>query len=106
MARTMARRRPAARLRHLLQALKIVFDPIAQDTCDHRSAENHYTPSRKLKDLIRARTLTCDAPGCNAQARYADLDHTTPYPDGPTDQCNLRPNADATTAPSRHPAGR
>ena len=81
----------ADRLRHLIQALKIIFDPIAQDTCDHSQAENHYAPSRKLKDLIRARTLTCDAPGCNAQARYADLDHTTPYPDGPTDQCNLRP---------------
>ena len=81
----------AARLRHLIQALKIIFDPIAQDACDHRSAENHYTPSRKLKDLIRARTLTCDAPGCNAQALYSDLDHTTPYPDGPTDQCNLGP---------------
>jgi len=81
----------AARLRHLIQALKIIFDPIAQDACDHRSAENHYIPSRKLKDLIRARTLTCDAPGCNAQARYCDLDHTTPFPDGPTDQCNLGP---------------
>ena len=81
----------AARLRHLIQALKIIFDPIAQDTCDHRSAENGYTPSRKLKDLIRARSLTCDAPGCNAQALYSDLDHTTPYPDGPTDQCNLGP---------------
>jgi hypothetical protein len=81
----------APRLRHLIQALNIIFDPIAQDTCDHSQAENHYTPSRKLKDLIRARTITCDAPGCNAQARYADLDHTTPYPDGPTDQCNLRP---------------
>jgi hypothetical protein len=81
----------AAHLRHLIQALKIIFDPIAQDTCDHQQAENHYTPSRKLKDLIRARTQTCDAPGCNAQARYADLDHTTHYPDGPTDQCNLGP---------------
>ena len=81
----------AARLRHLIQALKIIFDPIAQDTCDHRSAESRYTPSRKLKDQIRARTLTCDAPGCNAQALYCDLDHTNPWADGPTDQCNLGP---------------
>jgi hypothetical protein len=81
----------AARLRHLIQALHIIFDPIAQDTCDHQTAENQYTPSRKLKELIRARTITCDAPGCNAQARYADLDHTTPWPDGRTDQCNLKP---------------
>jgi Domain of unknown function (DUF222) len=81
----------AARLRHLIQALKIVFDPIAQDTCDHQQAENRYTPSRKLKDLLRARTTTCDAPGCNAQARYCDLDHTVAYPDGATCQCNLGP---------------
>jgi hypothetical protein len=81
----------AARLRHLVQALKIIFDPIAQDSCDHQQAENRYTPSRKLKDLIRARTVTCDAPGCNAQAVYCDLDHTVAYPDGPTDQCNLGP---------------
>jgi Domain of unknown function (DUF222) len=81
----------AARLRHLIQALGIIFDPIAQDTCDHRQAENRYTPSRKLQDLIRARTRTCDAPGCGAQAVYCDLDHVTPWPDGPTDQCNLGP---------------
>jgi Domain of unknown function (DUF222) len=81
----------AARLRHLIQTLNIIFDPIAQDTCDHRGAENRYTPSRKLKDLIRARTTTCDAPGCNAQARYSDIDHTTPWPEGPTEQCNLGP---------------
>jgi Domain of unknown function (DUF222) len=81
----------AARLRHLIQALGIIFDPIAHGTCDHRQAESRYTPSRKLKDLIRARTITCDAPGCGAQAVYCDLDHTTPWPDGSTDQCNLGP---------------
>jgi hypothetical protein len=81
----------AARLRHLLQTLNIIFDPIAQHICDHRQAENRYTPSRKLKDLIRARTVTCDAPGCGAQATYCDLDHTVAYPQGATCQCNLGP---------------
>jgi len=81
----------ADQLGKLISALKVIFDPIAQDTCDHQSAENRYTPSRKLKDLVRARTTTCDAPGCNAQALYSDLDHTTPWPEGPTDQCNLGP---------------
>jgi hypothetical protein len=80
-----------AQLRDLVRALKVTFDPIAQETCDHRGAENRYTPSRKLKDLIRARTITCDAPGCNAQAPYCDLDHTVAYPDGPSCQCNLGP---------------
>jgi Domain of unknown function (DUF222) len=81
----------AAQLAKLNQALAVIFDPIAQDTCDHAGAENRYTPGRRLKDLVRARTQICDAPGCNAQAIYGDLDHTTPYPDGPTCQCNLGP---------------
>jgi hypothetical protein len=80
-----------ARLRDLIGALNMTCEPIAKGDCDHRHAEDRYTPSRKLKDLIRARTAACDAPGCNAQAVYADLDHTMPYPDGPTDECNLGP---------------
>ena len=77
----------------------IIFDPIAQDTCDHRSAENRYTPSRKLKDLIRARTITCDAPGCNAQALYCDLDHTIALPRRPDRPVQPRPQVQ--TPPSR-----
>jgi hypothetical protein len=74
-----------------LRQLKITPEPIARGQCDHRHAEDRYTPSRKLAHLIRARTTTCDAPGCNAQAAYADLDHTIPHPAGPTDECNLGP---------------
>ena len=80
-----------AHLHELLAQLKLTPEPIARGQCDHRHAEDHYTPSRKLKHLLRARTETCDAPGCNAQAVYCDQDHTTPWPDGPTDQCNLGP---------------
>jgi Domain of unknown function (DUF222) len=79
------------RLHELLEQLKLTPEHIAHGTCDHQHAEAHYTPSRKLKHLLRARTATCDAPGCNAQAVYCDQDHTTPWPDGPTDQCNLGP---------------
>jgi hypothetical protein len=81
----------AEQLRDLLRQLKFTPEPIARRACDHRHAEDRYTPSRKLAHLIRARTTTCDAPGCNAQAIYADLDHTVPHPDGPTDECNLGP---------------
>lgn len=81
----------AAQLLDLMRRLNITLEPIARDTCDHGNAENHYVPSRKLKHLIRARNQTCVAPACNAQAVYCDLDHTVPYPDGPTDQCNLNP---------------
>ena len=95
-----------ARLRELLSQLKLTPEPIARDNCDHRNAEDHYTPSRKLKHLLRARTETCDAPGCNAQAVYCDQDHTTPWPDGPTCQCNFGSEvAEGTIAASRHRAG-
>jgi len=81
----------AAQFAGLLRGLKITLEPIAKATCDHGHAEDHYTPSRKLQHLVRARTVTCTAPGCQAQAIHADLDHTTPYPQGPTDECNLGP---------------
>jgi hypothetical protein len=81
----------AARLAELLRTLNATPEPIARGTCDHRHAEDRYTPSRKLKHLIRARTATCSAPGCNGQAIYCDLDHVIPYPDGPTDECNIHP---------------
>jgi hypothetical protein len=80
-----------ARLSELLSQLNFTPGLIATGQCDHQDAEARYTPSRKLKHLLRARTATCDAPGCNAQAVYCDVDHTTPWPDGPTCQCNLAP---------------
>jgi hypothetical protein len=82
---------PPAQLAELLRRLNLTFTPVANGTCDHAEAEEHYTPSRKLKHLIRARTATCDAPGCQAQALNTDLDHTIPWPEGPTEQCNLAP---------------
>ena len=81
----------AARLAAFLRGLNLTLEPIAKGGCDHAAAEPRYTPSRKLAHLVRARTATCDAPGCAAQAVHADLDHTIPYPSGPTDQCNLGP---------------
>jgi hypothetical protein len=83
--------RQAAALAEFLRGLNISFTPIAKGSCDHRNAEDRYTPSRKLGHLVRARTATCPAPGCGAQAAHCDLDHTVPHPDGPTDECNIAP---------------
>jgi Domain of unknown function (DUF222) len=83
--------RKAEQFFEFMRALNLTFEPIAKGTCDHRHAEERYTPSRKLQHLVRARSATCTAPGCQAQAIYADLDHTTPYPEGSTDECNLGP---------------
>lgn len=81
----------AQRLADLIRRLNVTFRPIAHDSCDHANAEDRYVPSRVLKHLIRARTATCTAPACNAQAIYCDLDHTVAYPGGPTCPCNLAP---------------
>ncbi len=80
-----------AQLAELLRALNITWAPIAKGTCDHRHREDRYKPSRKLGHLVRARTATCPAPGCAASAYHADLDHTTPWPRGTTDECNIAP---------------
>ena len=78
-----ARRTPARAERHL--------HPDRQGQLRPRQPEDRYTPSRKLKHLIRARTATCTAPGCGAQAAHCDLDHTLAYPAGITCQCDLAP---------------
>ncbi|MGC1564728.1 MAG: DUF222 domain-containing protein, partial [Trebonia sp.] len=83
--------RQAAALADLLRDLNVTFTPIAKGTCDHAGQEDRYTPSRKLKHLVRARTATCPAPGCGAQAYHNDLDHTLAYPAGSTCQCDLAP---------------
>jgi hypothetical protein len=41
-----------------------------------------------LAAAARARDHTCRAPGCTRPARTCDLDHTVPWPDGPTTLAN------------------
>lgn len=45
-------------------------------------AEPRYHPSRALADFVRARDLTCRAPGCDRPAIECDIDHTVPYDSG------------------------
>jgi len=53
-------------------------------------AEHSYRPSRALADFVRARDLTCRAPGCDRPATHCDIDHTIPYPSGATHASNLK----------------
>jgi Domain of unknown function (DUF222) len=76
----------------LIARLKVRLAPIARGTCDHHSLEPQYRPSRKLQHLVRARNLTCTAPGCAKPAVACDLDHTIPWEKGGiTCECDLGP---------------
>ncbi|WP_197376808.1 DUF222 domain-containing protein, partial [Mycolicibacterium baixiangningiae] len=46
--------------------------------------EPRYIPSTALQDFVRCRDLTCRFPGCDKPAYLTDIDHTVPYPAGPT----------------------
>jgi len=52
--------------------------------------EPRYQPSAALADFIRCRDLTCRFPGCDRPAEHADIDHTVPWPLGPTHPSNLK----------------
>ncbi|MGE2738064.1 DUF222 domain-containing protein, partial [Mycolicibacterium vaccae] len=53
-------------------------------------AEPRYLPSRALAEFIRCRDLTCRFPYCDIASTLADIDHTVPYPWGPTHPSNLK----------------
>jgi uncharacterized protein DUF222 len=72
-----------------LRRLRVEPSRIARGECDHRNYSGKYVISRKVKHLIQARANTCTAPGCSRPAAEADADHTVPWPDGPSCECNL-----------------
>ena len=54
--------------------------------------EPRYRPSKKLMDFVRCRDMTCRFPGCSKPATdpFVDVDHTVPWPQGPTSASNLK----------------
>ncbi|KQY09014.1 hypothetical protein ASD37_00510 [Mycobacterium sp. Root135] len=52
--------------------------------------EPRYRPSKKLADFVRCRDMTCRFPGCKVPATNCDVDHTIPWPHGPTAASNLK----------------
>jgi hypothetical protein len=50
---------------------------------------DRHDPTPALDTAIRIRDKTCRFPGCTIPAGRADLDHTIPWPHGPTCQCNI-----------------
>ncbi|MGN7780597.1 DUF222 domain-containing protein [Mycolicibacterium sp. 22603] len=73
-------------LADLLPAARIRPVPEAADL----GAELGYQPSRKLADFVGCRDLTCRWPGCTMALARCDIDHTTPWPYGPTHPSNTK----------------
>ncbi|MEN4397843.1 DUF222 domain-containing protein [Mycolicibacterium senegalense] len=62
--------------------------PAAPDPADGH--EPGYRPSVALSEFIRWRDLTCRFPGCDAPVARCDIDHTAPWPTGPTHPSNTK----------------
>jgi len=83
---------PRTLIRQFLARLGITLEPIATTCCDHHDAEPGYTPSRKLRNKIHARSPTCSYWGCRRPAAQCDDDHTIAWQAGGlTCECNLAP---------------
>ncbi|HEX5493596.1 MAG TPA: DUF222 domain-containing protein [Mycobacteriales bacterium] len=66
---------------------RLVTDPTDGSLIEH--SHNTYRPPAALDDFIRARDGQCRFPSCQRSAQHADLDHTIPWPTGPTAIGNL-----------------
>ena len=83
---------PRTLIRQFLAQLGITLESIAKTCCDHHDAEPGYTPSRKLRHKIHARSPTCSYWGCRRPAAQCDDDHTIAWQSGGlTCECNLAP---------------
>jgi hypothetical protein len=72
-------------LRNIARTAKV--KPLARPST---SPERGYRPSAALAEFVRCRDLTCRFPGCDQPAEVCDLDHTVPFPLGPTHPSNLK----------------
>ncbi len=66
---------------------RLVTDPLSGALLDH--GRTTYRPPAALADFVRARDTVCRMPICRRRAADAELDHTVPFPDGPTAASNL-----------------
>jgi Domain of unknown function (DUF222) len=68
---------------------RVLTDPVSGTVLDY--GRTRYPPPPDLVDHVVARDRTCRWPGCDRPAATAEIDHTTPYPDGATAADDLGP---------------
>ncbi|MBE1546682.1 hypothetical protein GGC64_000690 [Mycobacterium sp. OAS707] len=75
---------PAATVTELANSAALRPVPTPKDL----AAEPNYRPSAGLTRFVQSRDLTCSFPGCDQRAVGCDIDHSVPYPHGPTHPSN------------------
>jgi hypothetical protein len=78
---------PAATVQEMAKTASLRPVPVPTDLL----AEPQYRPSAGLARFIRCRDLSCRWPGCDQPAMGCDIDHSVPYPYGPTHPSNNKP---------------
>jgi hypothetical protein len=66
---------------------RLVYDDESGALLDH--GRTTYRPPAALADHVRARDVHCRSPLCRRRAIDCELDHTVPFPIGPTADHNL-----------------
>jgi hypothetical protein len=77
---------PAPVVRQLAATAKIRTLPAPHNF----TIEPQYRRSTALANFVRCRDLHCRFPGCTRPATLADIDHTVPWPSGPTHPSNCK----------------
>ncbi|HEX2498580.1 MAG TPA: DUF222 domain-containing protein, partial [Actinomycetes bacterium] len=72
---------------------RLLTDPASGTLLDY--GRTRYEPPPDLVEHVHARDRSCRWPGCDKPAPGCDVDHTLPYPDGPTAAGNLGPLCEA-----------
>jgi uncharacterized protein DUF222 len=75
---------PAATVAELAKTASLRPVPTPKDLV----TEPNYRPSAALTRFIRCRDLICSFPGCDQPAINCEIDHSLPYPWGPTHPSN------------------
>lgn len=75
---------PAESVRKLAQ--QATLKPLRIPT----TAESGYRPGTALREFLWWRDLTCRWPGCDKPVEQCDIDHTVPWPLGPTHASNMK----------------
>ena len=76
---------PAVSVRELAATATARLKPLSVPTA---APDLGYRPTAKTLEFLRWRDLTCRWPGCDRPVGRCDVDHTVPWPAGPTHPSN------------------